>query len=137
MRAVPDLIEFTIVFWTPAIHNSLQTFFFVDSGLRQLFIGNVWDGQELTHISSRQLFQCASVCNDMHPAADQQKANHRPGGGIFHHFVNADFVSTRATLKEKIVKKVELRFPLENTFAPVHGFPVESIGRAVCPEAIK
>ena len=74
----------------------------------------------------------------MHPAADQKKANHRPGGGIFHHFVNADFVSTRATLKEKIVKQVELEdYSTRNTFAPVHGFPMESTGRAVCPEAMK
>ena len=45
------------------------------------------------------------------PRRGPEKANHRSGGGIFHHFVNADFVSTGTTLKEEIVKKVELKVP--------------------------
>ena len=73
MRAVANLIQFTIVFRTPAIHNSVQPFLFVDSGLRVLLIGNVWDGQKLADINSRQLFQCTSVGNDMHPTPDSKR----------------------------------------------------------------
>ena len=40
----------------------MQTLLFVDSSLRELFVGNVRDGQKLTDIGSRQLLQCTSVC---------------------------------------------------------------------------
>src|SRR5258705_13585456 len=53
MPSIPYLVQFTIIFRAPAVHNAMQTHFFVDSGLWELLIGNVWDGQKLTDISSR------------------------------------------------------------------------------------
>jgi hypothetical protein len=71
-----------------------------------------------------------------HPALEQE-TNHRPGGGIFHHFVNTNLVSTRATFEEEVVKKVELEVSTRKDVCTRPGIPIESTGRAVCPEAMK
>jgi hypothetical protein len=91
--------------------------------LWEALVADVENREELAHVHPRDLLERLGIGHDMHPAADQQDPTQARAVGWSTLSCTRIFEAHGPHSRKKLCSRSSLRFPLENTFAPVQKFP--------------
>jgi hypothetical protein len=76
---------------------------FVLGRLREPFVADVRDRQELADVHAGKLLERLGVRDDVHPTADEEEAHAGPGRGIVYGLIDPDLGGPGAALEEEVV----------------------------------